>query len=134
MENDQKSQKGLSVKDRLDIKTGELLAKTEDLREANESLRLANIEIKRKVEDLKNQKKDLTETEHSLVIANDKLTEANHKLSVMNKESIEIAKDLALANEHIKEQSMRQKEFIDIAAHELRTPTQAILGYTEMIL
>ena len=52
----------------------------------------------------------------------------------MNNESIEVAKDLAIANEKIKQQALKQKEFIDIAAHELRTPTQSILGYTEMIM
>jgi signal transduction histidine kinase len=52
----------------------------------------------------------------------------------VNNESIEVAKDLAVANEKIKQQALKQKEFIDIAAHELRTPTQLILGYTEMIM
>ncbi len=83
---------------------------------------------------MKKTKKDLTEAEQSLVTANDKLTEANHNLLAMNNESIEVVKDLAMANEHIKQQALKQKEFIDIAAHELRTPTQSILGYTEMIM
>ncbi|MDN5846015.1 MAG: HAMP domain-containing histidine kinase [Candidatus Nitrosocosmicus sp.] len=52
----------------------------------------------------------------------------------MNNESIGIAKDLAMANEQIKQQALKQKEFIDIVAHELRTPTQSILGYAEMIM
>jgi two-component system, OmpR family, sensor histidine kinase VicK len=26
-----------------------------------------------------------------------------------------------------------QKEFINVAAHELRTPTQAVLGYSEIL-
>ena len=133
-ENERKRREGLSVEDQLEIKTGELLARTEDMREANESLRIANIEIVKKVKDLKKTKKDLTEAEQSLVTANDKLTEANHKLLAMNNESIEVAKDLAMANEHIKQQALNQKEFIDIAAHELRTATQSILGYTEMIM
>ncbi|HEY7109716.1 MAG TPA: ATP-binding protein [Nitrososphaeraceae archaeon] len=36
--------------------------------------------------------------------------------------------------EKLKNHDNMQKEFINIAAHELRTPTQAIVGYTEMML
>jgi two-component system sensor histidine kinase VicK len=35
--------------------------------------------------------------------------------------------------EELKRNEKMQKEFINIAAHELRTPTQAILGYAELI-
>jgi signal transduction histidine kinase len=37
------------------------------------------------------------------------------------------------ANEQFKLSEQMQKEFINIAAHELRTPTQAITGYSELI-
>ncbi|MDQ2684771.1 MAG: HAMP domain-containing histidine kinase [Thermoproteota archaeon] len=104
------------------------------MRETNESLRLATMEIKRKVEDLKRAKKDLTKTEQDLVIANDKLSESNHDLLIMNDQMIGVTKDLAMANEQIKQLALKQKEFIDVAAHELRTPAQAILGYSDMIL
>ena len=40
--------------------------------------------------------------------------------------------DLKEANEKIKLSERLQKEFIDITAHELRTPTQAIMGYSEL--
>jgi signal transduction histidine kinase len=40
---------------------------------------------------------------------------------------------LATANEQLKVHDRLQKEFINIAAHELRTPTQAILGYAELL-
>jgi len=126
--------KRLSLKELLEIKTGELIAKTEDLREANESLRLANVDIDQKVKDIKRYKKDLTETEQSLIRANNKLIETNQNLINMNNEMIEVTKDLAMANEQIKQLALKQKEFIDITAHELRTPTQSILGYSEMII
>jgi two-component system, OmpR family, sensor histidine kinase VicK len=35
-------------------------------------------------------------------------------------------------NEQLKAHSLMQKEFINIAAHELRTPTQSILGFSEL--
>ncbi|HLN34613.1 MAG TPA: sensor histidine kinase [Nitrososphaeraceae archaeon] len=40
---------------------------------------------------------------------------------------------LEKSNERLKQHDKMQKEFINIAAHELRTPTQSITGYIEMI-
>ncbi|HZA06355.1 MAG TPA: HAMP domain-containing sensor histidine kinase [Nitrososphaeraceae archaeon] len=45
----------------------------------------------------------------------------------------ETNKRLEEANEQLKIHDKMQKEFIDIAAHELRTPIQPILGLTEVI-
>jgi two-component system sensor histidine kinase VicK len=44
----------------------------------------------------------------------------------------EMFKQLEQANEKLEMHDTLQKEFINIAAHELRTPTQAILGYAEL--
>ncbi len=41
--------------------------------------------------------------------------------------------ELKTANEQLKVHDMMQKEFINIAAHELRTPTQAIVSYSELL-
>lgn len=41
-------------------------------------------------------------------------------------------KKLQIANEKLIKNDERQKEFITIAAHELRTPAQAITGYCEL--
>ena len=41
--------------------------------------------------------------------------------------------ELKNANEQLKAYGRMQKEFINIAAHELRTPTQAVLGYSEIL-
>jgi signal transduction histidine kinase len=40
---------------------------------------------------------------------------------------------LEKANEQLKQHDSMQKEFINVAAHELRTPIQTIIGYCEMI-
>ena len=40
---------------------------------------------------------------------------------------------LEKANEQLKQHDNMQKEFINVAAHELRTPIQTIIGYCEMI-
>src|ERR687891_367317 len=42
-------------------------------------------------------------------------------------------KQLELANEHLEIHDKMQKEFINIAAHELRTPIQPILGLAEVL-
>lgn len=41
--------------------------------------------------------------------------------------------ELALANEQLKVHDKMQKEFINIASHEMKTPTQAIFGYSKLI-
>ncbi|MDQ6668118.1 MAG: ATP-binding protein [Thermoproteota archaeon] len=51
--------------------------------------------------------------------SNDSLTDSN--------------KQLATVNEELKNHDRLQKEFINIAAHELRTPIQPILGLTEVL-
>lgn len=43
-------------------------------------------------------------------------------------------RELESANEQLKVHDNMQKEFINIAAHELRTPTQAIMGYSELLV
>jgi signal transduction histidine kinase len=42
-------------------------------------------------------------------------------------------KQLEIANEQLKNQDNIQKEFINIAAHELRTPIQPIIGLTDVL-
>jgi signal transduction histidine kinase len=40
---------------------------------------------------------------------------------------------LSIANQRLEEQEQAERNFLNIAAHELRTPTQAIMGYAEML-
>ena len=44
----------------------------------------------------------------------------------------EMLDNLRVANEKLIESEEMEREFINTAAHELRTPTQAIMGYTEL--
>ena len=60
-------------------------------------------------------------------------TYSNSKAGVLSYVSMfESLWKLAELYEELKSNEKMQKEFINIAAHELRTPTQAILGYAEL--
>jgi len=57
----------------------------------------------------------------------EQLEESNRQLSISNQQ-------LALTNEQLKIHDKMQKEFINIASHEMKkTPTQAILGFSELL-
>jgi signal transduction histidine kinase len=56
----------------------------------------------------------------------EQLEETNKQLSLSNQQ-------LALANEQLQIHDKMQKEFINIASHEMKTPTQAILGYSDLL-
>jgi signal transduction histidine kinase len=45
----------------------------------------------------------------------------------------ELNEVLSMANQRLEEQEKAERSFLNIAAHELRTPTQAIMGYAEML-
>jgi signal transduction histidine kinase len=51
----------------------------------------------------------------------------------INRQLSESNKQLSIANELLRSHDKIQKDFINIAAHELRTPTQAIVGYSELL-
>jgi signal transduction histidine kinase len=54
------------------------------------------------------------------------LQESNRKLSLSNQQ-------IALANEELKVHDKMQKEFINIASHEIKTPLQAILSASQLL-
>ena len=47
-------------------------------------------------------------------------------------EQIDMSIGLSLANEKLIQTEQMERDFINTAAHELRTPTQAVMGYTEL--
>jgi signal transduction histidine kinase len=116
------------------IKSGELIAKTEELNESNDSLLASNGALKSKVKELNKSNNALLESDNNLGLVIKELAETNEKFAKVNKELAAVNKELALANEQIKQNGNMQIEFINIASHELRTPIQPILGLTQIIL
>src|ERR1051325_3965754 len=129
------------------LRTEELKIKTEELKQTNNSLLASNDSLKSKTEELAKTHAELFESDHQLASVNKELATTNRKfadtnrrfaqlneeLSAANKELARVNNELALANEQIKSRQEITKEFINIAAHELRTPTQSILGYSELL-
>lgn len=111
-----------------------MFAKTAELDEANESLYLLNSDLKAKIDEIKKSKNDLVQLNNSLLMANEEMSKTNEKFAKVNRELAAVNKELVQINEIMKDNSMKQKEFIQITSHELRTPTQAILGYVELLL
>jgi len=65
-------------------------------------------------------------TNNELQGTTEELKEALQILAKVNQE-------LTTTNEQLKQADILKTEFINIAAHELRTPTQSIIGYCEML-
>ncbi|MFL6441899.1 MAG: ATP-binding protein, partial [Nitrososphaeraceae archaeon] len=85
-----------------------------------------NDEVKRRTRELNESNKQLNTLTDELKKANDSLVASNKQLAVANEQ-------LSHANEQLKVHDRMQKEFINVASHEIKTPTQAILGYTELL-
>jgi signal transduction histidine kinase len=131
----------------LRTKTEELISKTEQLKKTSDSLLAANDALKLKTQEfdrtnailyesnleLASANKELAETNIRFAETNKRFAQVNEELAVTNKELADLINKLALANEQIRERETVQRDFVNVAAHELRTPTQSILGYTELL-
>jgi signal transduction histidine kinase len=131
----------------LKLKTEELISKTEELKQTSDLLLDSNDALKLKTEELDKSNRDLFESNHQLAFVNKELAatnirfaetnkrfaQVNEELSAANKDLAALNKQLSLANEQKKSREKTQKDFINIAAHEFRTPTQSILGYSELL-
>jgi signal transduction histidine kinase len=142
------SEKVLKLKaEDLASKTEELASKTEELNELNMALARANQQLELKTSEQNASNKALFESNRELAQVNKEIAETNKRFALTNKqfaltnkqfvelskELTAVNKELALAYQTIEKQNKIQTEFINIAAHELRTPIQPILGIAELL-
>jgi signal transduction histidine kinase len=129
----------LSEKD-LKLKTEDLASKTEDLNELNLALARANQQLELKTSEQNASNKALFESNRELAQVNKEIAETNKRFALTNKQFVElnkeltaVNKELALAYQTIEQRNKIHIEFINIAAHELRTPIQPILGTAQLL-
>jgi signal transduction histidine kinase len=130
----------LSLSGKLKVKTEDLALKTEELNKANMALAIANQQLESKISEQNASNKALFESNHELAEVNKEIAETNKRFALtnrqyaeLNKELTAVNKELSLAYHTIEQQNKIHREFIDIAAHELRTPIMPILGTAELL-
>ena len=124
----------------LKLKTEELASRTEELNELNIALERANhqLELKTLEQNASNEalfelNRELAETNKRFALTNKQFALTNKQFVELSKELTAVNKELALAYQTIEKQNKIHIEFINIAAHELRTPIQPILGTAELL-
>jgi signal transduction histidine kinase len=117
-----------------------LISKSTELDETNRSLAKANERLLSKTSELHETNRSLFESNRELAQVNKELADTNRRFAQTNKhfaeinrELTQVAKELALSNKMIEQQKQSQLEFINIAAHELRTPIMPIIGGLELL-
>ena len=105
----------------------------EELELKNTKLKAVNEKLEARTAELKAADESLAELNLELAHLNQVLTQTNVRLAKVNKKLAAKNKELVLVNIQIKDQNEAQQEFINIAAHELRTPIMPILGIAEML-
>jgi signal transduction histidine kinase len=77
--------------------------------------------------------KEVKQRTQEIEIANRSLEERAVEMQTLNTDLGNANKKLNNAYEDLKKQDRLQKEFVNIVAHELRTPAQAIIGFIQLI-
>jgi signal transduction histidine kinase len=111
----------------------DILEQEEALEHNTIELEVVNKKLEAKTAELKAADESLAELNLELAHLNQVLTETNKRLAKVNKKLALKNKELVSVNIQIKQQNAAQQEFINIAAHELRTPIMPILGTAEML-
>jgi signal transduction histidine kinase len=130
----------LSLSEKLKLKTEELASKTKELNKANMALAIANQQLESKISEQNASNKALFESNRELAEVNKEIAETNKRFALTNKQYAELNKELTAVNKElslayhtIEQQNKIHREFINIAAHELRTPIMPILGTAELL-
>lgn len=108
------------ISDALAVSNQKLELKTRELNETNEALFKSH-------DQLAEINKELASANKRLALTNRRFAEVNEKLALANRE-------ISLVNKKIKDHKTINAEFINKAAHEIRTPIHNILGYSELLL
>jgi signal transduction histidine kinase len=77
--------------------------------------------------------KEVSTKTSELKFANESLADSNSQLQASNSKLMEANSQIVRAYEQVKIHDKLQKEFINVAAHELRTPIQPLLGAAELL-
>jgi signal transduction histidine kinase len=119
----------------------ELRSEARELKLISDALAVSNQKLELKTRELNETNKPLFKSHDQLAEINKELASANKRLALTNKRFAEVNEKLALANkelslvnEKIKDYNTINAEFINKAAHEIRTPIHNILGYSELLL
>jgi signal transduction histidine kinase len=119
----------------------DLQSEARELKSISDALAVTNEKLELKTRELNNTNKILFESHHKLAEINSELASANKRLALTNKRFVEVTKKLAdsnkelrLVNEKTKQHTNINADFINKAAHEIRTPIHNILGYSELLL
>ena len=122
------------------LKGWDLFTKRSEIDKANKTLTRYNEELERKTLDLIQANKDLFDSNHELAQLNKHLAETNKKFASTNKRFAQLNIELAAVNKElekayitIENQNKTHTEFLNVAAHELRTPIMPILGTAELL-
>jgi signal transduction histidine kinase len=117
------------------IQQWELLESSEinDIYEANSKLVALTQELKNTTAKLRSTRKNLAESNKNLSETNKMLFSLVEQLAIANEKLAIFNEKLLKANEQIGNNERMEKEFVNIAAHELRTPIQPILGVIDIL-
>jgi signal transduction histidine kinase len=112
-----------------------------ELKLISDALLVTNEKLELKTHELTETNKALFDSHNKLAEIYHELATANKRLALINKRFAEVIKKLTHSNRQLRIVNQRTKEydnlnadFINKAAHEIRTPIHNILGYSELLL
>jgi signal transduction histidine kinase len=77
--------------------------------------------------------KEVKKRTHEIEVANKLLSEKAVEMQRLNTDLDRANQKIKVAYENLKQHDKLQKEFVNVVAHELRTPVQSIMGFLEMM-
>jgi signal transduction histidine kinase len=121
------------LRQKLILKTLELDEANKLLAELTTMLAGSDSELKLSENALAVSDAELMAKSDDLNIVQDALRASDLKLTDMTRQLAEAVREMAIANRNLTLQEKMQKAFINIAAHELKTPIQPIIGILELL-